>query len=200
MQGQLDPIQLMQKIGELESKIDALRTIEVGKPFYEDLRFPATPGLINPVTSKPDYDYTNIGYLFDPASAEYIYLIAQMPHDWVAGSTIYPHFHWMPTSTNTGNVYWVMVYKWTNIDATDASSNSNISAIAPADGTAYKHQLTDLSTIAGTGKTSSSILSIILYRYANHVNDTYTGDALLKEFDIHYLKDPSKSYWAGSVP
>ena len=30
MQGQLDPIQLMQKIGELESKIDALRTIEIG--------------------------------------------------------------------------------------------------------------------------------------------------------------------------
>ena len=191
----LDPVQLMKKINELENKIQALRTIEIAAPFYEDLRFPATPGLLNPAVAKPDYDYTNIGYLFDPTSLESIYIIAQMPHDWVTGSTIYPHVHWMPTTTNTGNVFWAIEAKWTNINDTDAGSVSTYSGLDAGDGTAYKHQYFELGLgIAGTGKTNSSIISIRVFRFANHASDTYTGDALLKEFGIRYLKDPTKSY------
>jgi hypothetical protein len=192
-------IALMKEIAKLQGQIDALRTIQVASPYIEDLRFPAVPGLFNPVSAKPDYDYTNKGFLFDASSEESIYIIAQMPHDWVVGSIIYPHVHWMPTSTNTGNVYWVMSFKWTNIDDTDAGSNSISDVVVAANGTAYNHQQSNLDAIAGTGKTSSSIISIRLYRNSTSGDDTYTGEPLLKEFDIHYWKDPTKTYWTGSV-
>ena len=106
MREQIDPIELMKTINELENRINALTTVEIAVPFYEDLRFPASPGRTNPVTAKPDFDYTNIGHLFDPGTIEYVYIAAQMPHDWVAGGSIYPHAHWMPTTTNTGTVVW----------------------------------------------------------------------------------------------
>lgn len=188
---------LLKRIENLEKLIH--RIPEAPKPFLEDLRFPATPGLWNPVTAKPDYDYTNIGFLFDPDADESIYIIAQMPHDWVAGSTIYPHFHWMPTTTNTGDVVWAISYKWTNEGEADAGSVTYAQAVQAGGGTAYVHQRANVTSgIAGTGKTTSSILSIRCYRNADIASDTYTGDALLKEFDIHYLKDPLKSYWSGT--
>ena len=191
----MDDIALMREIAKLQNQIDALRTIQVPAPYIDDLRFPAIPGLMNPVTAKPDYDYTNMGFLFDPGAIESVYIIAQMPHDWVAGSFIYPHVHWSPTTTNTGDVYWVMNYKWTNIDAVDAGSVSVRTIIQAGAGTAYTHQYAEFTSgIDGTGKTTSSILSIQIYRKANDAADTYTGDALLKEFDIHYMKDPTKSY------
>jgi len=158
------------------------------------LRFPAIPGLFNPVTAKPDYDYTNVGFLFDPSTIEYIYINAQMPHDWVAGSTIYPHVHWMPTTTNTGAVRWLLAYKWTNMDDVLAGSFSYVAINQAGTGTAYTHQYAEMTAIAGTGKTTSSIITIVLSREATNGDDTYTGDALLKEFDIHYLKDPTKTY------
>ena len=190
--------ELLRRIEALEKQILDKRP-EIGKPFYEDLRFPATPAQLNPGLTKPDYDTTNAGLLFDPAAIEYIYIIAQMPHDWVAASTIYPHVHWMPTSTNTGDVIWNMAYKWTNIGDTDAGGATNLPVTQAGGGTALNHQVADMSGIAGTGKTSSSILSIVFSRNATAAGDTYTGDALFKEFDIRYLKDPSKSYWTGSV-
>ena len=185
---------LLRRIEALEKQIFDKRP-EIGKPYLEDLKTPAIPGLMNPVTAKPDYDYTNLGFLFDASTAEYVYIIQQMPHNWVAGTIIYPHVHWSPTTTHTGSVYWVMTYKWTNENDADAGGTS-IGGLQAGSGTAYTHQRVAIGTgIDGTGKTSSSILSIILQRSAAHASDTYTGDALLKVFDIHAWLDPSKSYW-----
>lgn len=190
----MSEIELLNRIRVLEKRMERLS--EKPAPFIEDLRFPAVPGLRNPSTEKPDYDYTNLGFLFDAGTEESVYIIAQMPHSWVAGGIIFPHVHWMPTSTNTGNVLWVMEYKWTNISEVDASSYSYPSTTVAASGTAYQHMFTEIGTgIDGAGKTSSSILSIRLYRAAANAADTYTGDALLKEFDIHYLFDPTKTYF-----
>ena len=188
-------LRLLKRIEALEKQILDKRP-ETTAPYIDDLRFPATPGLRNPATAAPDYDFTNMGFLFDASTIESIYIIAQMPHDWVAGTYIYPHVHWCPTNTNTGDVYWVMNYKWTNIDAVDAGSVSVRQVIPTAAGTAYTHQYSEFGLgIDGTGKTSSSILSIQIYRKANDPADTYNTDALLKEFDIHYLKDPTKTYF-----
>jgi len=185
--------ELLNRIRNLEKRIERLG--ERPAPFLEDLRFPATPGQQNPAVAKPDYDFTNLGFLFDAGSVESIYIIAQMPHDWVAGGIIYPHVHWISASTNTGSVVWTIGYKWTNIDDADAGSVLYPTVTQAGNGTAYVHQVADITAIDGTGKTSSSILSIGLFRNATDGADTYTGDALLKEFDIHYMKNPSKSYW-----
>jgi len=43
--------------------------------------------------------------------------------------------------------------------------------------------------VDGADKTLSSIFTAKLTRVAGDASDTYTGDALLKEFDIHYQID-----------
>jgi hypothetical protein len=156
---------------------------------WDDLRFPATQLRVNPATLKPDFDTTNVGFLFDAGSVETLYLIAQMPHGWKLGSTLYPHVHWEPTTTDTGNVYWRLEYKWTSIGETEPGSWTTLNVLDAGDGTALKHQIVSLGTMVGTGQTLSSIISMKLSRVANDGTDTYTGEALLKEFDIHYEMD-----------
>lgn len=151
---------------------------------WDDSRAPASTISIFGLGTDPSFDSTNIGYLFDSSSTETLYIIMQIPHSYKEGSNIRPHIHWEPTDTNTGYVTWQMEYKWTNIDDTEAVSFTTISIDSNGDGTAYKHQVAPLPEIDGTGKKISSILSIKLSRLGG--SDTYTGDALLKEFDIHY--------------
>jgi len=156
---------------------------------WEDMRAPATA--INPpgVEGDPDWDATNIGWLFDAAGIEILYIIFQLPHTYKEGTDLYPHVHWQPTSTDTGDVLWKIDYKWTNVNATDAGSTTPVEITPAGDGTTLKHQLSSFAALDGTGKTISSILTIKLSRMGNDDDDTYTGDALLKEFDIHYQID-----------
>lgn len=153
---------------------------------WDDLRFPATNLCVNPATLKPDFDYTEVGFLFDAAATETIFAVAQMPHGYKEGSDIEMHIHWEPTNTNTGNVLWQVEYKWTNIGGTEPGTFTAITILDAGDGTAYKHQIADFATISGTGKTISSILSLKISRLGGDGTDTYNADALLKEFDIHY--------------
>lgn len=170
-------------------ELDGTIRFEGDATVWDDLRFPATQLRVNPATLKPDFDFTEVGFLFDSGSTETLYIIAQIPHSWKVGSSIYPHIHWMPTNTDTGNVLWRMEYKWINIGADGSGAFTSIDTLDAADGTSYKHQIADLPAIDGTGKTISSILSIKLSRIGGDASDTYNADALLKEFDIHYEID-----------
>lgn len=170
-------------------EIDGTLKFEGDATVWEDLRFPATNLKVNPVTSLPDFDYTEIGYLFDAGSTETLYIIAQMPHSWKIGSSIYPHVHWMPTNTNTGDVLWRFEYKWVNIGDNGAGAFTPVDVLDTASGVAYDHQLASFGAISGTGKTLSSIISIKISRIGGDGDDTYNADALLKEIDIHYEID-----------
>jgi hypothetical protein len=156
---------------------------------WEDLRFPATA--INPAgaANAMVFDTANIGFTAGAPGIQAIAILGQMPHAWKVGSDIYPHIHWQPTTTNTGNVLWRMEYKWTNINDTEPGSFTTVEILDAGDGTAFKHQLVGFGAISGIGKTLSSQLSIKISRVGDNVTDTYTGDTLLKEFDIHYEID-----------
>ena len=175
-------------------EIKTLESEEANGLPWEDLRAPATA--INPPgqASDPDWDNTNGGWLFDAGSTELLYIIMQIPHGWAEETAIEPHVHWMPTSTNTGNVLWRMEYKWTNVGTTDAGSFTALDVLDAGDGTSLKHQIASFDEIDGKGKTISSIMTIKLSRIGGDGTDTYTGDALLKEFDIHYRQDSAGSY------
>lgn len=157
---------------------------------WEDLRFPATAvnpaGAANPM----GFDQTNIGFTSSASAIQSIAMIAQMPHSWKMGSAIIPHIHWQATTTNIGDVYWQMEYKWTNHGEVEAAGwELAPAAIGSTDGTIGRHLITSFGEIDGTGKTLSSILTIRISRVGNDALDTYTGLALLKEFDIHYQID-----------
>jgi len=138
-------------------------------------------------TAKPDYDYTNLGYLFPQNDAtEILYMTVQMPHFWKEGSRIYPHVHWNQAA-DLAPVFKID-YRWFNVgDAVPATWTTFVMdqlAISYTSGTI--HQINaGTGGIDGTGFRLSSALQIKLYRDDN----VYTGDALATMFDIHIETD-----------
>ena len=157
---------------------------------WDDLRFPAQA--INPAgaAAPPTVDTDDGTLEFSASQQNIIAGVAQLPHTWKEGSTIFPHIHWCPTTTNVGNVYWRFEYEIQNRNGTFVGYTTS-NTIAASDGTAEKH-LTHHLTAAGidmTGKEISCIMKWRLSRMGAEVTDTFTGTARLLEFDIHYQID-----------
>lgn len=132
---------------------------------------------------------------FDSGQHDEIYFEIQMPHAWKEGSNIYPHVHWSPVSTTTGNVVWSLDYTWANINGTFGAPTTMNSDAAAAGGVAWVHKLSTLKDgsgnayIDGTGKTLSSMIMCRLHRNAGAGSDTLAADVAFLEFDIHFEVD-----------
>lgn len=122
--------------------------------------------------------------------------IVQLPHTWKEGTTIYPHLHWVPETTASGNVEWNFEYSWANYDASTpqvfpAITTSTVVASGPF--TAKSHKITSLTSgdagLDGTGKKISSILICRLWRNSSNAADTYGADAGLLFVDFHIMVD-----------
>lgn len=153
---------------------------------YDDIVFEFTPTRVNPTTSRPDFDFTNIGLLFprnDPSEA--IFITVQLPHKWKEGSTIYPHIH-VVQARNEQAVF-TMEYKWYNIGEEIPSvwQSYTMNQYASDYVSGSISQIIFGAGIDGTGKQISSILKIKLFRSDN----VYVGDILADQFDIHILVD-----------
>jgi len=161
-------------------KLNGLATV------FDDFIVPLTSSKLG-VNNKPDFDETNLGYLFPQNdTAEILYLIVQMPHKWKEGSDIFPHVHYRRTSA--GKPTFKITYSWFNIgsevSAPGTTLNLDTEIITYTSGNI--HQINrSASPISGSGKTISSILLIKLFRDDN----TVTGDVLTYQFDIHYEID-----------
>jgi hypothetical protein len=133
--------------------------------------------------SRPDFDFTNIGFLFPKNDAtEILYFVIQLPHRWKAGSTIFPHVHWRQAENVTP--IFKLDYKWHTIGGTVASEflTYTMSTKKMAWTTGTIHQISDgVGGIAGTGKGISSMLVCKLYRDDN----VGSGDVLVDQFDVH---------------
>ena len=157
---------------------------------WEDLRVPGlsakTSGL-QPPTLGPFGSSGNliVNRFGGGSSINSVWFQVQMPHSWKEGSTIYPHIHWSPTTTNGGNVKWNIEYSWTNINSTFPTNSTDFVTQA-ASTTAWTHQMANFNSISGTGKTISSVLMIRLYRDPTDGDDTYGDDAAFIDFDVHY--------------
>ena len=160
--------------------------------YWDDLCFPATA--INPpgIASDPTFDTTNIGWAFSASATNLLFLIAQLPHSYKEGSDLKAHIHWEPSNTNTGNVLWRLSYRWRN-DGETAAALTNVDILVPAGGTALTLQVNGFAAISKPNALISSMLDMTLTRLGADGTDTFTGTAILKEFDIHYLKDSSGS-------
>jgi hypothetical protein len=159
---------------------------------WEDLVMPLT-STRRGSNNLPDFDETNVGYLFPSGTtAEKLYLIAQMPHAYKMGSTIYPHVHW--SQGNSSNAVFNLEYKWTDLAKGDTAGFTTLAmgttALTYVAGTTMHQLSTNFAGINGSGiHNLSSILAMKLSR-----NDTtYPGDALTYQFDIHYEKDSTGS-------
>lgn len=174
-------IQLGTYLKEISNKIGGSSLV------WDDIIFPLTVGKQGQ-TDLPAFDTANIGYLFPQNNtSQVIYIIAQMPHGWALGTPISPHMHWKQEKNE--NCRWKMDYKWFPIGGQVPLTYQTY--VMDDDAMTYTsgslHQLTsgsadiDGSHISGV----SSMLLIKLYRDDN----TYTGNALAYQMDIHIQKD-----------
>ena len=179
-------IQLGTYLKEINTKISG------SSPVWDDLFFPLTTAKQGQ-TDKPAFDPNGIGYLYPPSdTTQIMYMIAQMPHSWAQGTNIDPHVHWKQEST--GSPVFKMDYKWFPIGGSvpDTYSTFVMANKRLAYTSGSMHQLNSGSAmISGSNITGvSSIMIIKLYRDDN----AYAGNALVYQFDIHYLKDGFGSF------
>lgn len=151
---------------------------------WNDLLAPAILG--KPTAGgKPDYDYTNGGYLFpknDPSEA--LQFQFQMPHDWAIGTTIYPHVHVQQARNEQATFRFT--YNWAAIGAAAAapSGTYDCDTYAAAYTSGTIHQLVHgAAGISGSGISGvSSVLKMVLARTDN----VYDATMLVTSVDIHY--------------
>lgn len=159
---------------------------------WEDLRVPGfTVKLAG--SSDPSYDTFKNGtkaYAFSHTANKEVHFDMQLPHAWKQGSTLYPHVHFAPNA-NPGvasTVRWALEYTWANVDEVfGASTTLNMDGTVGTTDTS-KHTMTASTTLAGTGKTISSVMVCRLYRDTS-VAGNYADKAFLVAFDVHYEID-----------
>lgn len=157
---------------------------------WDDIFFPLVTAKQGQ-TDKPAFSTSEIAYLFPQAdTSASMLIVAQFPHTYKRGSDIGPHVHWK--QTQSGSVVYKMAYKWFPIGGQIPDSWETHTMATPA--IPYTsgsiHQLNYGNKISGSMLEStetgvSSIMLIKLYRDDN----TYTGNAVTYQFDIHFLKD-----------
>lgn len=127
---------------------------------------------------------------FSPDNLNELYFTAQMPHEWLEGSAIKPHIHWVPNG-NGGvgeRARWGLEYTWANPfelfgDTTIMYATGNS---LDEDLIKDKQYVSLFGDINATGKTLSAMLVCRLFRDAENAGDTYPNFSGFLEFDFHY--------------
>lgn len=159
---------------------------------WEDLRFPAAT--INPsgLTGPADRELTGVfagALLFSATATEICVGQAQFPHAKKLDTLIYPHVHWTPTTTGSGNVLWRLEYIMAAPGGVFPGSYTVLDVLGEASLIAGMHLMAEFDPIDTTGYPASTMMCWKLSRIGGDGTDTYGADARLLEFDIHYQAD-----------
>ncbi len=160
---------------------------------YDDLNFPAL-SLAKSASLTPNQAVVFAsggiqGLLFDGSTqVNEVFGSGEILHSYEQGSDLYPHVHWMPTTTDEGNVTWFLEYNVVNVNGV-YSTPVTVNVSQSVNGTAWIHRVADFPAIDGSGLVIGSQIVFRLYRNATDVTDTYTANAALLSFGIHYKLD-----------
>lgn len=136
------------------------------------------------------------------ADTEQVSITTQLNHDWLTGSGIRPHFHWIQSAADIPNI--VLGYRcWDNGDAVPSWTLVKPAALPGMTGsqvfTYVSGNIAQVTTFAEMDLSSITGLSANLQfkiwrdtdlgsgEYA--VADPLTGDWAILEFDYHYQRD-----------
>lgn len=189
--------------GGNDTKIEADGSLkfEGNATVWDDLRVSLDKG-----SSSASLEYVwgsagpQIWYFRNNEGLEMMSFVVQLPHSWKEGTTIYPHVHWLPKATKTGNVEWNLDYSWQNYDAATPQvfpSYTTSTVVATGSFVANTHKITSLTGgtgLDGTSKKISSILICRIWRNSSNAADTYADDAGLLSLDFHYQIDTVGSH------
>ena len=163
-------------------------TMYMGAVGWEDMRFPAQGVKVNPVTSKPDFDFTEVEFLFDDAATETVVGVNQASHKMKLGSLMYPHVHWVQSAE--GVVKWQLEHRlWSNGALQPDWTTIETVAAAFAYVSGDLGQISAFPAISTEGLGTSFNVKMRLSRLGADGADTMVGDAKFHEFDLHYQLD-----------
>jgi hypothetical protein len=130
------------------------------------------------------------GFIGSGTTVEELFYHWDLQHDYIAGTDIVFHVHWINNTTGGGNIKWQIAYQW--VQAGDvwpaATTTSQVTAVST---TQWLDQRTDF-TISGSGHTYNSRLLVRLFRDPADAADTYTGLGVLTSVGCHYSANPAQ--------
>jgi hypothetical protein len=160
-----------------------INNMNVGQ--MEDLHLIQSARPQNPVTLKPDFDYTNIGYLFPQNDAtEKLIVRGQLKHSWNIGTFIFPHIHVVLEQAGSPVFKFdYKIYDPNNDDVPTVYGTYTMDTISFTWASGSKSAMVYNTTgITCTGLTESTIIKGFIYRDDN----SYGADILVDDIDIHY--------------
>lgn len=129
------------------------------------------------------------GLLFDGSTqVNEVFSGGEVLHSYKQGSNLYPHVHWMASTTAAGNVTWFLEYSVANVNG-GYSAPTTINVTQATTEVAWVHKLAEFPIINGTGLSIGSQIAFRLYRNATASSDTYEANVALLSFGIHYQMD-----------
>lgn len=156
---------------------------------YEDINFPISDLNVSGAANGPSIvdnsgrDGQSLAAVFVRATTSTTLVNPQMPHNWAAGTTIYPHFHQEPQTAAPETNTWEIKYSVADIGGTFPTwTIVTNTVIVPA--SQWGHRLVAIPTngIPMTGITGPSTVVKLRYRVFNSGN----VDPHMTSFDVHY--------------
>lgn len=130
------------------------------------------------------------GYTFSATAMNEAWVSFHLPHDYMPGTVMYPHFHWASVGTGTGVVRWGFEYtlaKGYNQQAFPASTTIFVEQAGA--GIALRHMIAEAmlaNAIPATNLEPDVIIMVRIFRDGAHANDTLIDATFGFECDLHY--------------
>ena len=170
---------------------------------YDDLRFPSQA--INPPGSALNAPARNAttGLLeFSDITDNVVAGVAQMPHSWKPGTTVYPHVHLLfPLSATGATSIWQFQYDISDSNTPFANilgtytSQSPVTISATAPGNPKLEKICAFPPLDMTGMSESAVIMWRVIRQGSSGSDTDPNIVDLLEFDIHYQVQKFGTTW-----
>jgi len=170
-------------------------TMRLYAPVYEDL-LPTTSnanagGAAPTMTLMGGSSTIRAQHFANASPTEEYQAVWQLPHGWKEATEVEPHVHlYVPDDATGGNIVLSMVYTWQNKDNGTMTETTVTSTpiVRAANAGINGNCVATFGTIAGTGKTISSLFSARIMRVQAGA-DTFGGSIWLRSVDMHIQVD-----------
>ena len=129
---------------------------------------------------------STVFYAYNFAVNDQVWHSFHIPHDYVQGTDVYIHSHWMPDGTNTATVRWEYTYAYAHghNQAAYNLTGTTVTADQTVGGTQYQHYVTESAALS-IDMEPDGILEVRVRRVTNGAVDNTDGIFLLTS-DVHY--------------
>lgn len=169
---------------------NSVQALTTNKPVWRELVAQFIPP-ISSATDNPTYTtfISDIdAYHFPAAVEKKLGLRMNINNDILADSIIYPCVHWSPKDSNTGTVRWKIELSIANVNGT-FTDGGVVYLEQSGGGTTAQHQRIELQESTITAPSPNAMIIGNISRDSTHVNDTYTGEAVLHGITLNYQSD-----------